>query len=137
MSALRVGVDAVSVARIERALQHGLGRRLCRGPADADGAGAVPGGSGCPASGQAAVACAAVCWSVREAVIKIAGGRPDGFDWRDILVRHRHPAECRYAWPAEETEGIAWWAAANGIVRSVAVGRHGEREQGAHDEAVR
>jgi phosphopantetheinyl transferase (holo-ACP synthase) len=71
----RLGVDLVSVARIERALDHGLLARISDAaelagwarPGDPDTAAAI--------------------WAVKEAAIKVAGGRAAGFDWRDIRVR--------------------------------------------------
>jgi hypothetical protein len=75
----RLGVDLVSVARIERALEHGLRGRIAGAAElaawpDPDDAGT-----------------AAALWAVKEAAIKVAGGRPAGFDWRDLRVQPGAP----------------------------------------------
>jgi 4'-phosphopantetheinyl transferase superfamily protein len=75
----RLGVDLVSVTRIERALEHGLLRRISDA---AELAGwARPDG----------LDTAAALWAVKEAAVKVAGGRPAGFDWRDIRVEPGAP----------------------------------------------
>jgi 4'-phosphopantetheinyl transferase superfamily len=70
----RLGVDLVSVARIERALDHGLLARISDAAELARWS--RPDGPDT----------AAAIWAVKEAAIKVAGGRPAGFDWRDIRV---------------------------------------------------
>ena len=156
----RIGVDVVGMARIERALRHGLAARLC--PPDSSGM-AEQLAAGGPASGEVAAGHAAVSWGVKEAAIKVAGGRPPGFDWRHIGLLDLPPdklevatwlgrcasdticappnGSCCYVWPEAgegRVQGTAVWVRADGILTIVAMGHPSSAatEKGSHCEAL-
>lgn len=93
-----VGVDVVRVERFARAVSHGLLARVCAPPELQHlHAGRWPVLPGC--SGPEPALAAAATWAVKEAAIKIVGGRPPGFDWRSVRVRHHEvPAALEEPW---------------------------------------
>ncbi len=135
----QVGVDVVSLDRIDRAGELAVRRFTCgeqelaaldslayRGPDDS-------------------LRMTAATWAVKESAIKAAGGRPDGFSWTSIYVAHDRGSIgqlatflgdairditgssachwCRYEWrlPAPGAHGMAAWCTADSAVWAIAV----------------
>jgi phosphopantetheinyl transferase (holo-ACP synthase) len=134
----RLGVDVVSLDRIARAGAPDV-RQFCCGPAERAELDRRAG-----RDGDGGLGLTAATWAVKEAAIKAAGGRPAGFDWASIQVRHDGAAGrlhallgaalrgctgslprgwCSYAWgPARPGgRGAAAWCVADGAVWALAI----------------
>lgn len=125
----RIGVDVVPVDRIERAGESDVRRFAC-GPRD---------------FAVGTLHQTAATWAVKEAAIKVMGGRPPGFSWPAIAVSHHrestgrlgrllgdalmdgvHGSGCRwceYEWllPSQTARGLAAWCVANNAVWALAI----------------
>ncbi|HUC27621.1 MAG TPA: 4'-phosphopantetheinyl transferase superfamily protein [Streptosporangiaceae bacterium] len=133
-----IGVDVVSLSRIAKAGDREVRRFAC-GPSDLaaiDTAASHP---------DEILPLTAATWAVKEAAIKAAGGRPDGFAWSSIRVGHCGPSPtcvarlagralrnctgsaisygCHYEWSlaVPAPRGVAAWCVADGAVWAVAV----------------
>jgi phosphopantetheine--protein transferase-like protein len=133
-----LGVDVVSLERMAKLLEHGLLDRLCAAGerAHLDDAVAADPGVGLDV--------VAATWAIKEAAVKVAGGRPPQFGWHDIEVRHASsddpappllaaalpsagsncPRRATFRWLTGAcASGTAAWRTADGRVFAVASGQ--------------
>lgn len=138
-----VGVDVVSVARIDKAGEAAVRRLVCGGRELA----ALEVYLRRRPAGNSLLLTAAT-WAVKEAAVKAAGGRPPGFGWPMVSVEHYGSAPgrlgaflgeavrqatgrqatgsraggwCRYQWrqSVPTASGLGAWAAADGSVWAI------------------
>jgi phosphopantetheinyl transferase (holo-ACP synthase) len=133
-----VGVDVVSVARIEKAGDLAVRRLVC-------GAGELAALDQVlrHRAARDRLLLTAATWALKEAAVKAAGGRPAAFRWPMISVAHGEPEPgefaaflgdavrqvtgdrargwCRFEWlePEPRANGVGTWGTADGAVWAI------------------